>query len=99
MTTTTLREVIEGAGYETRGYSGRAMFGRECLGVEVPSGGLGVFIADVMTEVIDQGDVDRPYEIAEAFRGMAQDSMGRNLIVYFPSTPYDVSRHGATRGG
>lgn len=71
-----------------RSYSGRGMFGKDCLSVTVSS--LGDLIADVMSaavdHAIDEPDGDRAAgDAAEAFREMRIDSMGKSdTIVYFP---------------
>ena len=74
-----------------RSYSGRAMYGKPCLGVTTSS--LGDLIADVMWAAAewtqDEPDFDRDVaEAAEAFRSMRTDSMGHDTIVYFPSVPF-----------
>lgn len=76
-----------------RSYSGRAMYGKECLGVDVPQGGLGGFVADVIDAAVewtqDEPDGDRDMgDVAQAFRDMRTDSMGLGTIVYFPRVPF-----------
>ena len=71
-----------------RSYSGRGMFGKECLGVTTHS--QSELVADVMSAIIDhvmdEPDGDRDAgDAAEAFRNMRTDSMGRDTIVYFPN--------------
>lgn len=81
------QEILEDdVGLEVRSYSGRGMYGKRCVGVEVPRGGLGNFIADVM-EAVAGSDVDVGV-VADAFRSMAVDSMGMDTIVYFTQVPY-----------
>ena len=79
--------MLENAGIETRSYSGRGMYGKECLGVSIDRGGLGNFIADVLENL----DTDRVEEIAEAFRHLSTDSLGLGMIAYFPGVPYNGS--------
>jgi hypothetical protein len=74
---------------ETRSYSGRNMYGKVCLGVDIGRGGLGDFIAKVIEGTQSQIGGENIEEIAQAFRGMATDSMGMGQIVYFPSVPYE----------
>lgn len=74
-----------------RSYSGRSMYGRECLGVTTHS--MGDLIADVMVAAADwtqdEPDGDRAAgDAAEAFRQMRTDSMGHDTIVYFPGVPF-----------
>lgn len=78
----TLQELIEDLGYETRSYSGRGMYGRECLGVTVEEP---VSFALELGEAIGADD-ERSFGRLPAVRW---DSMGRDYIVYFPNVPYD----------
>jgi hypothetical protein len=49
-----LCEAIEEAGYSPRSYSGRAMYGRDCVGVEVPRSESGFTLcAKVIRAVFD----------------------------------------------
>ena len=96
-----MQEAVEDAGYETRSYSGRGMFGKECLGVEVDRGSMGSFIADVIdtlhSRVDSSGDdeeaeaeVDDAFDaVAQGFRRMNTDSMGLGSILYFPGVPFE----------
>lgn len=92
-----LIELSEAAGFETRRYSGRAMFGRECVGVVVSHREVlrvGAALArqaaaidryrhespdDVLDEIL--GILDG---IADLMRGAREDSMGLDVIVYWP---------------
>lgn len=75
----TLQEGLEELSYETRSYSGRGMFGRECLATVVDS------FADVFKLGIQLGfllqntDIDVP----------CYDNMGRATIVYWPNIKYE----------
>lgn len=75
-------------------YSGRGMYGATCIGFVIDSQSvmaLGIAIAHALDEVArlerlrasdDESDVD---ELAAAFaRGVREDSMGLQSIVYFP---------------
>lgn len=79
------QEIFEDAGYECRSYSGRGMYGKDCLGVEVED--LGKFIGEVFYEVAgrEEGICE---EMGDLFRSMRTDNMGEDIIVYFPDTPY-----------
>lgn len=76
-------------GLDVRSYSGRGMYGKQCLGVEVSRGGLGDFIADVFEAVA--GNEDDATLAADAFRSMSTDSMGLDTIVYFTQVPFSSS--------
>lgn len=92
-----MQDLIETAGYETRSYSGRGMYGKSCLAVEVDKQ-LGSFLADIIHELKNcvQAEEDNEevpnlpeFEAAEeAFRCMRSDSMGLGTVYYFPDVPY-----------
>lgn len=87
-----LQQLCEDLGYDTRSYSGRSMYGKECLGIDLDSG-LGSFIGDVirgLSEVDSDTllDHESAHDVAEAFDDMQTDDMGRGMIVYFPGTPF-----------
>ena len=78
-----VQEFFEDAGIECRSYSGRAMYGRQCLGVEVDS--LGELFVSVLEGVEGEDDTQ---DLQRAFRDMRTDSMGLGVVVYFPSVPF-----------
>jgi hypothetical protein len=75
----TLIRAIENAGYEARSYTGRGMYGRQCVGVEIDRHGsefmLGVRLGLTLGE--DAEDLSP-----------VSDSMGLGLIVYFPKVAW-----------
>ena len=75
-----LIDIIEMAGYETRTYSGRGMYGKQCVGFVVSSDGIIEAVAEIM---IDE-DVETQRQLLGLFRTAQTDSMGMNTIVYFP---------------
>jgi hypothetical protein len=81
-----LQKLLNHIGYETRAYSGRGMYGEECLGVE-PDDGMGHLMQYVLENIKEVPKKDRP-RIAQAFGRMQTDSMGLGTIVYFPGVPY-----------
>ncbi|MHB8407832.1 MAG: hypothetical protein ACYDHY_06915 [Acidiferrobacterales bacterium] len=84
----TLQEIIEEAGYETRSYSGRGMYGRSCLGVTIDRDhDLMDFIADVLEHASESEDISLS-ELADSFRGAKTDSMGLGTILYFPDVAH-----------
>lgn len=82
-----LQQMIEDAGFETRSYSGRGMYGAECLGVEIDKD-LGGFLGDLLDSALALSGPESVPVIVEALRGMKTDSMGLGLIVYFPEEPF-----------
>ncbi len=89
-----LKDLLDGAGFETRSYSGRGMYGRRCVGVVVEN--LGSFIADTISEIVDRlaymseeeredhNPATEMEQVVRAFRNMKTDNMGMDIIVYFP---------------
>lgn len=69
----TLKEAIEAAGYTPRSYSGRAMYGRQCLGTTVPN------VAQAIIDIGAQG---------VKFNAPRQDNMGLDYIIYWPDVPW-----------
>jgi hypothetical protein len=88
MSKITLQTLIENAGLEPYSYSGRAMYGKTCLAVNLDNG-LGEFISAIMTEALENADNDDIFDVARAFESMRTDSMGRGIVVYFPGVPFE----------
>jgi hypothetical protein len=83
-----LQTICEDVALHARSYSGRGMYGKSCLGIDVDRGGLGPMIAKIMSALAGYSEADRD-TVCEAFRTeMAQDNMGLGMIYYFPSIPY-----------
>lgn len=76
-----LQEAIERSGeFSCRSYSGRCMYGKECLGVEVDRNhSLGDLFADIIASI----DEDNREEIEDGVRSLRTDGMGLGEIVYF----------------
>jgi hypothetical protein len=68
-----------------RSYSGRGMFGKECLGVEVSS--LKEMFISVLIALSERDDQDTT-DLQEDFESMKTDSLGRGMIVYFERVPF-----------
>jgi hypothetical protein len=82
-----LQELIEDCGFETRWYSGRGMYGRECLGVEVERvTDLADLVVQVMEMARDQGDVSD--DVGEHLTRVSFDQMGLGVIFYWPEVPF-----------
>jgi len=69
-TTEEFIEALEDAGYEWRAYSGRAMYGKQCVGVVLK----GDFDLWHLARNLRDINVEAP----------RTDSMGHNIIVYWP---------------
>jgi len=82
-------ELIEGAGYDARSYSGRFMFGKECLGVTCDDPIR--FMLDVLVHARAEDTDDNPVfeDIAVVLKNYRTDDMGRSQIIYFPSVEWE----------
>lgn len=86
MTAERLSEIIQEAGYESQTYSGRGMYGKECVGYTVDNGDE-LFSAVMIATSCEPEEKD---QICGLFRnGVKTDSMGRDqIIIYFPRLQY-----------
>jgi len=92
MTSKQLKDIIEMAGCETRAYSGRGMYGKECLAFTADSETSGFAVAaDLMEAALDAGE-DFIAPVIEAMRGIRTDSLGLGTVFYFPSVAVDGLR-------
>lgn len=73
-----------------RSYSGRAMFGKDCVGVEVSAGVSSFQLgAAVAAALLDMDADDGPSDVEDLARlRVCEDNMGRDTIVYFPQVEW-----------
>lgn len=84
MDTETLKHYLHGAGYQTRPYSGRGMYGAVCLAFEVQTDEE-TLVGAVANIVAIVDDADEREQLADEFARARTDSMGRDgVVVYFP---------------
>lgn len=78
---------MENNGHGVRSYSGRAMYGASCIGIEGES--VLKVIVDIM--ILAAHDTETPEQLelfGEWVKENARwDNMGLDMIVYFPSVP------------
>jgi hypothetical protein len=92
-------KAAEEAGYSVRSYSGRAMYGKKCVGIDVEQGiNEAQVAADIMVSAagMDPEDsagsiVERLIDFQSAFSAMRSDSMGLGIIIYFPRMEWEDS--------
>ncbi len=84
-----IREACERLDVEVRSYSGRAMYGKECVGFVVSRGMSAAQFAFNLAIELSADDEDGP-EAIEEFHGRTwcQDSLGLDTIVYVPGVPW-----------
>lgn len=73
-----LKKIINDAGYEARSYSGRGMYGKECVGVTCDNQ------VDLIFDMMDHASRNQIKEL----KGCKTDSMGRSIIVYWPNVAW-----------
>lgn len=78
-----LQAILESTVDGVRSYSGRAMYGRSCLGVETND--VGDLFAAVLEELEGEEDTQ---DVQLAFKSMCTDALGLGTIVYFPAVPF-----------
>jgi hypothetical protein len=87
-----LIEAIEGAGYEARRYSGRGMFGRHCVGVEVHRNvGEFTMALEIVRAAMDCAETeDKTFAAVDELARLrtSHDALGLNTILYFPGVPW-----------
>lgn len=88
MTNKQLQNIIEMAGYETRTYSGRGMYGKECLAFDTQDSVIEV-AASLFETVLD---TENAADFINTFRKIKTDSLGRGTVFYFPSMSVDGLR-------
>lgn len=76
----TIKDIIEAAGYTTRAYSGRGMYGKECLAVS-----LDISTQAFYADLLESTDRSHTKTITNAMRDGRTDSLGRGIILYFPN--------------
>lgn len=102
---TTLQEMIEEACKQTEdsehevhfrnSYSGRGMYGQQCVGITGSHKGcmqvIGQVIKDAATEMVDSienpGAESKYAGVVDTLLDYDQDSMGRDIILYWPQLP------------
>lgn len=102
-------DAVENSGYDVqfRNYSGRAMYGKQCVGIVGEMKVLLRVIKDVITEdsievfqeaVHAEGDEefaaadkhhDEHLNLIRAILNFQTDSMGLDMILYWPNIPYE----------
>ncbi len=86
-----IRDIVEQAGYTTRSYSGRYMYDKYCVGVEVEDvfKAIARFIV-AADEMSTPDDTISPAEkLAEAIRSAKTDGMGLGSVLYFPNVKWE----------
>ncbi len=76
-----LCRLIKDAGGEPHSYSGRGMYGKQCVGVSLDKS-VSHFLADMLDSL------DDPAYCGWLLREAQQDQMGRGIVVYWPEVAW-----------
>lgn len=85
-----LNDILDCANIDSDGvrtdYSGRSMYGRECLGIEMRAEDVPMFFAAVgyVQGVAEAEEEDYTEDLMRLVGAARTDSMGHDVIVYFP---------------
>lgn len=71
-----------------RSYSGRYMYGRECVGVTLPRGSIPMFSFWMGLRLNGAGDDVDIYDYLHVFGEACIDDMGLDKILYFPAVDW-----------
>lgn len=90
---TILESVIEEQGEDANiriyeGYSGRGMYGKECIGV---TGSLGDIVSALLEGALKMASTMSRFEkrdLLDDVQNMQRDSMGHDMIVYWPGIEF-----------
>lgn len=86
------QELLENAGYETRSYSGRGMFGKQCLAISTDDSPFDVAANLLETSIrsieVSEVEFDQQH-FADILRQTRSDSMGLGSVYYWPSETYE----------
>lgn len=80
------QDILMDAGVDVRSYSGRGMYGRECLGVDIDRGSS---FLDKLADVLESATEDEIQTIADGIRDSRQDTMGLGSIIYWPNVKWE----------
>lgn len=83
-----LIDAIEGAGYDVRSYSGRGMFGEECVAFEAD----GESAIAAVVKIIANAGRDDLDGLLDVLRRASTDSMGLGIVIYFPRVAWPAGR-------
>lgn len=90
-----IQYLIESLGFTTFAYSGRGMYGRQCLAVNLDGDqNLMSLFADLIEDLPNCSAAemeDTCSTISEALRSAKTDSLGHGMVVYFPGHDHSGS--------
>lgn len=81
-----IQMILEGLGYKTHSYSGREMYGRECLAIHSDALTRDLFMMMKVSDLV-RDRYEMPF-----IRGLdiRSDQLGKGHVIYFPDIPYYI---------
>jgi hypothetical protein len=93
MTKHPLYNLFRQMGLKPKAYSGRGMYGEECLSVQVES--LDAFVgmlAETLLSNRPKLSDSESVEVVACLKAFRSDAMGHDLVIYFPWIPPPMAR-------
>lgn len=88
-----IKEIVENAGFDPQSYSGRGMYGRNCLSFNLDRD------ENVVDAILDLAEAVNSYveessevdfgDVIYQFKGAKTDSMGLGEVIYFPNIEWE----------
>jgi hypothetical protein len=83
-----IQEVAENMGIRCFSYSGRGMYGKRCLALDIDGDtSLIGAVVEIAAELAQAGEDDALGDLRDG----VTDSLGLGTVLYFPGVPYDDS--------
>ncbi len=81
---------LEDFEYKVFNYSGRGMYGKQCLAVNLAGNEVMFLCADMLEYVVDNPEVVEfgALEFSDAIRSMKTDNLGMGSVIYFPEIEF-----------
>ena len=85
-----MQEIAEEAGLNPRSYSGRGMFGKQCLAITTDANPF-LAMAQLIESARQNTDPDQALEdLQDALSSASMDQMGLGTVIYFKDIPFTM---------
>lgn len=83
-----IKSAVRAFDLKVRSYSGRGMYGRQCLGIDIGRMNSHEFVANLVRMMVEEGteETDRALDALQS--KIETDSMGLGKIIYFPNVEW-----------
>ena len=85
----TFQQFLDDMGYEPMSYSGRGMYGKRCLAIQVDRD---FSVNKLFIKILEHwvpAEGPRREDLIEAFENVQMDSLGKGMVIYFPGEQYE----------